>query len=278
MKMARHLSDYTILSNGVKMPWFGLGVYKTADGPEVENAVKWAIEAGYRSIDTASLYGNEAGVGKAIKESGVSREEIFVTTKVWNTDQGYESTLRAFEESRSKLDLEYVDLYLIHWPGKDKYKDTWKALEKLYKEGKARAIGVSNFHVHHLQNLMADSEMKPMVNQVEYHPYLTQKELHQFCKEQGIQFEAWSPLGRGRILTNPVIVKLGEKYEKTPAQIILRWDLQNGVVTIPKSVHKERIIDNANLFDFELSTEDMQAIDGLNRNERFGQDPDKLDF
>ncbi|MBA4542701.1 MULTISPECIES: aldo/keto reductase [Thermoactinomyces] len=276
--MAKHLADTTVLANGVKMPWLGLGVWKVQEGSEVENAVKEAIKLGYRSIDTAAAYQNEEGVGKAIKESGVNREDLFVTTKVWNADQGYDSTLRAFETSLNKLGLEYVDLYLVHWPVKGKYKETWKALEKLYKEGRVRAIGVSNFQVHHLKDLLADCEVKPMVNQVEFHPYLTQKELRAFCKEEQIQLEAWSPLMQGEVVNVPEIKELAEKYGKTPAQIVLRWDLQHGVVTIPKSVKAHRIKENADVFDFELSAEDMAKLDALNKDHRFGPDPDNFNF
>ncbi|WP_286885273.1 aldo/keto reductase [Aneurinibacillus sp. UBA3580] len=276
--MIHSISDYTTLHNGVRMPWLGLGVYKTQEGEEVEQAVKAAIEIGYRSIDTAALYHNERGVGNAIKMCGVPREELFITTKVWNSHQGYDATLRAFEESRQKLGLEYLDLYLIHWPVKEKYKDTWRAFEKLYEDGLVRAIGVSNFHVHHLKDLLMDARIIPMVNQVEFHPRLTQKELLRFCKEKGIQMEAWSPLMRGRLLDDPVLNKIGRKYGKTPAQVILRWDLQHGVVTIPKSVHAERIAANADIFDFTLTDEEMNQIDGLNRNERSGQDPDNFQF
>ncbi|WP_067925151.1 aldo/keto reductase [Alicyclobacillus shizuokensis] len=275
--VARHLADATVLHNGVQMPWFGLGVWQAKDGEEVEQAVKAALAHGYRHVDTAAVYGNETGVGKAIRESGVAREEVFVTTKVWNSDQGYDSTLRAFEESRKRLGFEYVDLYLIHWPVKGKYKDTWKALEKLYQDGVVRAIGVSNFQIHHLQDLMVDSQIVPMVNQVEYHPLLTQKELHAFCKQHNIQLEAWSPLMQGN-LNQPLLTDLAHKYGKTPAQIVLRWDLQNEVVTIPKSVHENRIVENASVFDFELSAEDMEKIDGLNQNHRFGADPDNFNF
>jgi diketogulonate reductase-like aldo/keto reductase len=275
--VARNIGDYTVLQNGVQMPWLGLGVWKAKEGEEVEQAVKAALAHGYRHIDTAAVYGNEAGVGKALRESGVPREQVFVTTKVWNSDQGYDTTLRAFEESRKRLGLEYVDLYLVHWPVKGKYKETWKALEKLYKDGLVRAIGVSNFQVHHLEDVMADCEVVPMVNQVEYHPLLTQKELHAFCKQHKIQLEAWSPLMQGN-LDVPLLADLARKYGKSPAQIVLRWDLQNEVVTIPKSVHEARIVENADLFDFELSAEDMQKIDGLNQNHRFGADPDNFNF
>lgn len=273
----KQISDCTILSNNVKMPWFGLGVWKAKDGEEVKRAVKSALATGYRSVDTAAVYGNETGVGEGIRESDISREELFITTKVWNADQGYETTLQAFEESRKKLGLAYIDLYLIHWPVKEKYKETWKALEKLYKDGLVRAIGVSNFQAHHLEDLIANSETTPMVNQVEYHPYLTQQELHTFCKDNGIQLEAWSPLMQGN-LSDPVLIDLSEKYQKSAAQIVLRWDLQNQVVTIPKSVTESRIVENANIFDFELTADDMDKLSQLNQNKRFGADPDNFDF
>nr|WP_308426179.1 aldo/keto reductase [Alicyclobacillus cellulosilyticus] len=273
-----NIADCVTLNNGVKMPWFGLGVYKAQEGEEVENAVRWALEMGYRSIDTAALYGNERGVGQAIRDSGIPREEVFVTTKVWNSDQGYESTLRAFEESRRRLGFDYVDLYLIHWPVKGKYVETWRALEKLYRDGWVRAIGVSNFQIHHLQDIFAVSDIIPAVNQVEYHPRLTQKPLHAFCRDHGIQLEAWSPLMRGEVLGHPTIVEIAERHGKTPAQVVLRWDVQNEVVTIPKSVRKERIRENADIFDFELTEEEMARIDALNENRRIGADPDNFNF
>ncbi|MBP3950989.1 aldo/keto reductase [Bacillus suaedae] len=272
--MPTSLQDTTTLHNGVKMPWFGLGVFKAQEGQEVINAVKSAIKNGYRSIDTAAVYKNEEGVGQGIKESGIAREDLFITTKVWNSDQGYDSTLAAFETSLSKLGLDYLDLYLIHWPGKDKYKETWKALEKLYKDGKVRAIGVSNFQVHHLKELISDSEVKPMVNQVEFHPTLAQKELLTYCEQEGIQLEAWSPLKQGQLLDDPILSEIAEKYNKTVAQVILRWDLQMKVVTIPKSIKEERIIANAAIFDFELSSEDMEKIAELNKEDRVGPNPD----
>ncbi len=277
--MINKLTDTTTLNNGVKMPWFGLGVFKAEAGEEVENAVKTALQLGYRSIDTAAFYKNEEGVGKAIRESGVKREDIFVTTKVWNENQGYDSTLEAFEESRKKLGLDYIDLYLVHWPVKGKYLDTWKALEKLYKDGLVRAIGVSNFKIHHLKDILNEGEIVPTVNQVEYHPRLTQSELHHFCKEHQIQLEAWSPLMRGgELLEHPDILDLSKKYGKTSAQIILRWDLEKEVVTIPKSVHDYRIKENADIFDFELSEEDIKKIDDLNKDQRIGPDPDHINF
>lgn len=278
----KNLQSTTTLHNGVEMPWFGLGVFKVEDGPELVEAVKSAIKAGYRSIDTAAIYGNEKAVGEGIragiKEAGISREDLFITSKVWNTDQGYETTLAAYEESLKKLELDYLDLYLVHWPVEGKYKESWRALETLYKEERVRAIGVSNFQIHHLQDVLAGAEMKPMINQVEYHPRLTQKELQAFCKEQGIQMEAWSPLMQGQLLDNETLQEIADKYGKTTAQIILRWDLQNEVVTIPKSTKEHRIVANADIFNFELTKEDMEKIDALNENHRVGPDPDNFDF
>ena len=276
--MLNNLNATTTLHNGVKMPWLGLGVFKVEEGEEVEVAVETAIKLGYRSIDTAAIYRNEEGVGRAIKASGVPREELFITTKVWNKAQGYESTLAAFEKSMDKLGLEYLDLYLIHWPVKGKYEDTWRALEKLYSEGKVRAIGVSNFQIHHLQDIFDVAEIKPMVNQVEYHPKLAQVELLSFCKENNVQMQAWSPLMQGHLLDNEVLKAIGEKHGKSVAQVILRWDLQNGVVTIPKSVKEHRIKENADIFDFELTIEEMEKINALNEDKRIGPDPDNFDF
>ncbi|MEH7399962.1 aldo/keto reductase [Gottfriedia acidiceleris] len=274
--MLTNLKETVTLHNGVKMPRLGLGVFKVSEGEEVVESVKAAIRNGYISIDTAAIYKNEEGVGQAIKESGIAREELFVTSKVWNSEQGYETTLQAFETSLNLLGLDYLDLYLIHWPGVDKYKDTWKALEKLYKDGRVRAIGVSNFQIHHLQDLMSDCDIKPMVNQVEFHPHLTQKELLAFCKNEGIQMEAWSPLKQGQLLAEPVLTKIAQKYNKSVAQVILRWDLQHDVVTIPKSIKENRIIENVNIFDFELTQEDMENIDALNQDSRAGSHPDTM--
>lgn len=271
-----NLKSTTKLANGVEMPWFGLGVFKVQEGQEVVDSVKAAIIAGYRSIDTATVYGNEEGVGQAIRESGVAREELFITTKVWNNDQGYDSTLAAFDLSLSKLGLDYVDLYLVHWPIRAKYKDTWRALEKLYADGKVRAIGVSNFQIDHLEDLLTEAKVKPMVNQVELHPLLSQLELREFCRAQGIQIEAWAPLAQGHLLDNEVIADIAARHNKTLPQVILRWDLQNGIVTIPKSVKEERIIANADIFDFELSEDEISRINALNNNQRFGSHPDRF--
>jgi methylglyoxal/glyoxal reductase len=276
--MITSLKSTTRLHNGVEMPWVGLGVFLVKDGEEVVNSVKTAIEVGYRSIDTAAIYKNEEGVGKALAETNVPREELFITTKVWNADQGYDETLAAFDVSMNKLGLDYLDLFLIHWPlpSHGKYLDTWRALEKLYKDGRVRAIGVSNFKVHHLASILANCEIKPMVNQVEYHPRFNQRELHDFCKKNEIQLEAWSPLMQGGLLDEPTLVEIANKYNKSTAQVIIRWDIQTGVVTIPKSVKPQRIAENADIFDFELSQEDMDKINALNQDKRMFADPDEF--
>lgn len=276
--MINSIQDCTTLSNGVAMPWFGLGVFQSKDDGEVQGAIKYALESGYRHIDTASIYGNEMGVGQAIKDSGVPREEIFLTTKVWNTEQGYDSTIDAFEASLKRLEQDYVDLYLIHWPVLDKYLDTWRALEELYQQKRVRAIGVSNFLVHHLKDLLPQCEIKPMVNQVEFHPRLLQPTLLDFCKSEQIQLVAWSPIMRGKVMEFPQLIEIGEKYGKSPAQVVLRWDLQHQVVTIPKSARQDRIQSNADIFDFELSDEEMVLIDQMDRGERTGPDPDNFNF
>lgn len=255
------------------MPWLGLGVHRAGSGDEVVNAMKCALQTGYRSIDTATYYQNEHRVGQVVAECGIQREEIFLTSKVWNTDQGYRSTIEVFESSLEKLHTSYLDLYLIHWPQPETTFETWRAMEELYKKGKIRAIGVSNFMIPHLKRLMENSRIKPMVNQVEFHPELVQPELLQFCKESHIQMEAWRPIMKGRVNEIPLLQELAEKYGKSPVQIVLRWDIQKGVVTIPKSVTPERIISNANIFDFELSAEDVLKIDQLDRYSRMGEDP-----
>jgi len=266
------------LHNGVEMPYFGLGVYLSEDGKEVTNAVKWALQDGYRHIDTASIYGNEEGVGVGIRESGVERKDVFIVSKVWNSDQGYESTIKAYESSLKRLNLDYLDLYLVHWPVKGKYKETWRAMEYLYKHKGVRAIGVSNFMQHHLEDLLTSAEIVPMVNQMEFHPYLVQQDLIDFCNKNTIQYEAWSPLMQGHIFELDVMKDLAAKYNKTIAQIVLRWDLQKGVVTIPKSAKKDRIRANADIFDFELAPEDVKKLENLDRGKRFGPDPDNFDF
>jgi diketogulonate reductase-like aldo/keto reductase len=273
-----HITDCTTLHNGVRMPWLGLGVFQISDGYSVKKVIKDALDIGYRSIDTAVIYGNEVGVGNAVNESNLDRNDIFITTKVWNSQQGYDNTLRAFDQSIKKLNLDYLDLYLIHWPVEGKFSQTWKALETLHREKRVRAIGVSNFLPHHLKELLKSAEIVPMVNQVEFHPFLVQKDLLQMCAEHQIQVEAWSPLMKGRNLNHPLFIELAGKYSKTPAQIILRWDLQHKVVTIPKSEHSERIKENAQIFDFEISEEDMHRIDGLENGTRVGPDPNNFNF
>lgn len=267
------------LNNGIKMPQLGFGVWQVKDGNEAIASVKKALEVGYRSIDTAAVYKNEDGVGEAIRQAGVPREELFITTKVWNSDQGYEETLQAFETSLEKLGLDYVDLYLIHWPMPevDTYIDTYRALEKLYEDGKVRAIGVCNFQVPHLERLLAECKVKPVLNQIECHPFLTQVEIRDFCAKHDIFVEAWSPLmSGGTVLGNETILALSEKYGKTPAQVIIRWHLQNNAIVIPKSVTPSRIEENFDVFDFELSPEDMTKIDALNKDQRTGPNPDEF--
>lgn len=265
------------LSNGVKMPWLGLGVFRVAEGQQVEQVVQWALETGYRSVDTAAVYGNEGGLGRAIRASGVPREEIFVITKVWNADQGYEQTLHAFDSSLKRLGMDYIDLYLIHWPRRDSTRDTWRALEKLYRDGRVRAIGVSNFMVHHLRTLMEDTEMVPMVNQVEFHPYLCQPSLLEFCARHAIQVQGWGILMQGKMLAVPEVIALAESYRKSPAQLLLRWTVQHGVVAIAKSSHRARIEANARIFDFEIASADMERLDALDRDLRIGPDPDSFE-
>ncbi|GAA4108297.1 aldo/keto reductase [Aquimarina addita] len=278
MKNITNIQGTFQLHNGVQMPYLGLGVYQSNNDQEVVDAVQWALEAGYRHVDTASIYKNEEGVGRAMRNSSTPREDIFVVSKVWNNDQGYESTLKAFDESLKKLQLEYLDLYLIHWPVQGIYKETWSALEKLYKEKRVRAIGVSNFMQHHLEDLMKTASIVPMVNQMEFHPYLVQQSLIDFCNQHQIQYEAWSPFMQGKIFNTAVLDDLAKKYNKSVAHIILRWNLQKGVITIPKSSNQERIISNSDVFDFELSIDDIQFIDALDSNQRIGPDPDNFNF
>ncbi|KQC30560.1 aldo/keto reductase [Flagellimonas eckloniae] len=278
MKKITDLQGTFELHNGVQMPYFGLGVYLSKDGNEVTNAVKEALNHGYRHIDTASIYNNEKGVGIGVEESNIERKDVFVVSKVWNSDQGYDTTLKAFDDSLERLGMDYLDLYLIHWPKGDRSKETWRAMERLYNEKRVRSIGVSNFLQHHIEDLLTEADIVPMVNQMEFHPYLVQQELVDFCNQKGIQYEAWSPMMQGKIFDLDVLKDLANKYDKTVAQIVLHWDLQKGVVTIPKSVKKERIISNATIFDFELTPEDVQLLDSLDKGQRFGPDPDNFDF
>ncbi len=260
------------------MPWLGFGVYLMEDGAEVERSINKALEVGYRSIDTASFYKNETGTGKAIKESGLPREDIFLTTKIWNEDLRKKRVKAAFEKSLELLDTEYVDLYLVHWPVKGCYLQAWREIEEIYKSGRAKAIGVSNFTINQLKEVLEICKVKPAINQVEFHPELVQPDLLKFCKEHQIQFEAWSPLMQGRVGKVKVITSLAEKYGKSPAQIVLRWNLQHEVITIPKSVKPHRIEENAQVFDFKLSESDMALLDSLDEGRRIGPDPNNFDF
>lgn len=269
----------TALNNGVEIPSLGFGVFQVPP-EEAAEVVSSALEAGYRSIDTAAAYRNEEGVGKAIANSGIPREELFVTTKLWNSEQGYDSTLRAFDASLARLGLDWLDLYLIHWPlpSRDAYVDTWRAFEKLYADGRVRAIGVSNFQPAHLERLAAETETVPALNQVELHPRLVQAELRALHAERGIVTEAWSPLAQGGdLLGDPVVTDLADAHGKSPAQVLLRWHLQLGNVVIPKSVTPERIRANLDVFDFELSSQEMDSLTGLDTGTRVGPDPDTFD-
>jgi diketogulonate reductase-like aldo/keto reductase len=248
------------------------------EGEQAYQAVRYALDAGYRSIDTAALYENEASVGRAVRDSGIPREEIFITTKVWNDDQRAGRVLQAFEESLARLKMDYVDLYLVHWPVPGRYIETWAVLEEIYRSGKARAIGVSNHLIHHLEAILKTGSIVPAVNQVEFHPYLQSRDLHAFCRQRGIQLEAWAPLMKGKGLSEPAIVEIAAKHGKTAAQVVIRWELQKEVVTIPKSVNRERIYENRDVFDFSLDDEDMRQIDALERDYRYGMHPDSFTF
>ena len=264
--MAYTITSTVTLNNSIVMPRFGLGTFLSETGPKTQNAVRWAIEAGYRHIDTARIYNNEEDVGLAIKEAGISRKEIFVTTKVWNDDQGYESTLKAFDDSLNRLKMNYVDLYLIHWPVSGLRNETWKALVALRKKGAARAIGVSNFMIRHFDELLAQTDVVPAVNQIETSPFIQRKALVEYCRMHGIVVESYSTMSRGQRMNDERLVAIGKKYGKTAPQIMLRWALQSNQVIIPKSVHKERIIENALIFDFEISASDMAAINAMDEN------------
>jgi len=274
--MSLTLGSRVALNDGNKMPVLGLGMWQAGSGKETRKAVAYALQIGYRLFDTAKLYGNERDLGVAVRESGIPREEIFVTTKLWNNDHGYESALRAFDKSRRELGLETVDLYLIHWPVPGLRHESWKALLKIHDQGLAHSIGVSNYTIRHLEELLPSSPIRPAVNQVEFHPFLYQKALFEFCVRQRIQLEAYSPLTRGQRLNHPVITQIAAKYARTPAQILIRWSLQHGLVVIPKSIRPDRIRENAAVFDFELKREDMERLDSLDESSRVAWNPEDL--
>ena len=261
------------LNNDVRMPILGLGVYQSPPGRVTRNAVNFALRVGYRHVDTARIYGNEADVGEAVRESGVPRGDLFIATKLWNSDQGYDSTLRACEASLKRLGLDYLDLYLVHFPVPDVRKESWRAMETLLKKGRCRAIGVSNFTIRHLEELIEESHVIPSVNQVELHPFLYQKELLKYCQDRGIQVEAYSPLARGERLQDPRIASLATKYSKSPAQLMIRWGIEHGLVVIPKSTREELIRENSQVFDFDISDDDMSSLDSLNEDLRLNWDP-----
>ncbi len=267
-------TDFFQLNNDIAMPRLGLGTYRLADGDAVRQAIAHALAAGYRAIDTAAFYGNERGVGEAVRSAHLDRNEIFVTTKLWSDDQGYDAARRAFDRSMDLLGLETVDLYLIHWPSPvPKIRETWRALERIYREGRARAIGVSNHTIPHLRRLLDHADIVPAVNQCEAHPFLRPDELLEFCAQTDIRFQAWAPLARGRVFEEPVIQLIAQTHHRLPAQVTLRWALQKGMAVIPKSGNPERICANAKIFDFELSEKEMAQIDAIEHQERIGPDP-----
>ncbi len=279
LPQAEGLRAAATLNNGVRMPWLGLGVFQITSDAEAERVTRTAIDAGYRSVDTAALYGNERGVGRAVRAGGVPREELFVTTKVWNDAMRRDRVEAAFDESLRRLGLEYIDLFLLHWPIAGKITASWRVLEKLHRAGRIKAIGVSNYMIPHLDELLAAAEIVPAVNQIEYHPFLQSKPLAEYCRRKGIQLEAWSPLMQaGAILRDRTLAGIAAQHGKTVAQVVLRWDVQGGVVTIPKSVHPHRIAENAGIFDFALTDAEMQAIGALDRNLRSGADPFNFNF
>ncbi len=279
----KKLTDGFQLSNGVSLPCVGYGTWQTPDGEIASKSVKLAIEAGYRHIDCAAVYVNEASVGRGIKASGIPRNELFITSKVWNTERGYDKTIKAFEKTLSDLQLDYLDLYLIHWPANSKQfsdwdsinLDTWRAMTDLYKAGKVRAIGVSNFQLKHLRSLL-ETEVKPMVNQIRFHPGMMQQEIVSFCKENGLTVEAWSPLGQGKVLSDPTLQEIADRYGKSTAQVCIKWCLQHDICPLPKSVTPDRIKANADVFDFILTDDDMTKIDRMDRGEIV--DSDNIDF
>ena len=274
------IMKYQKLNNGIEIPMLGLGVFRMEDEKEAYNSVRKAIDLGYRHIDTAKVYENEEPVGRAIRESGVSREEMFVTTKLWNEDIANDNAQKAFETSLKKLGLDYVDLYLVHWPLKDKYVTIWKEMEKIAQSDKARAVGVSNYQKTHLQEIIDLKSLVPAVNQIELHPYMSQQPLVDFCKQHNINIESWSPLcaNKNNLLQEQSLKKIGEKYSKTAAQVVLRWNIERGLIVIPKSSNPKRQAENLDVFDFELATEDIQVIDSMNKDLRVGPHPDEVGF
>jgi methylglyoxal/glyoxal reductase len=271
------INSKVTFNNAHQCPILGLGTYLSHPGKETEIAVEFALSIGYRHIDTAALYGNEKDVGKVVLSSEIPRPEIFITTKLWNSDQGYDSTFKAFDKSLNKLKLDYVDLYLMHWPVKEHRRPSWKAMQEIYESGRAKSIGVSNFTIRHMKELLNYSEIVPVVNQVEFSPFLYQKELLDFCLVKGIFIESYSPLTRTRKFNDPNLISISEKYGKSPSQILIRWALQIGTITLPKSVNSGRIRENADVFDFEIMPEDMIILNSLNENFRVAWDPSQLD-
>lgn len=264
------------LSNNVVMPQLGLGTFKLTEFDQISQAINTAIKVGYRSFDTAQLYQNEKQIGQAIKQCGIDRSELFITSKVSNANQGYKKTLASFEQSLKDLQLDYLDLFLVHWPLHHTFFETWRAIEKLYEEKRVRAIGVCNFHISHLELLASQANIQPMINQIEIHPYLTQIDLVRYLRKQNIAIEAWSPLAHNKILNEPVLVAIGDRYNKSLSQVALRWHLQNGYIVIPKSAHPDRIAENINIFDFELTSDEMRKINCLNQKLRTGPNPDDV--
>jgi len=269
--------DKAELNNGTKIPYLGFGTYNLLPDETAKRAVMDAFEAGYRHIDTASVYGTEKGVGEAINSMGIPRNELFITTKVWNDEQGYDSTFKAFDRSLNRLKCDYIDLYLIHWPVSSKRNETWRALKELVKNKSCKAIGVSNYNIKHLNELLSLSEIVPAVNQVEFNPFLYQKELYDFCRQYSIQIVAYTPIVRNRKSNNILLQELSKKYNKTPAQLMIRWCLQHKLPVIPRSSNRQRIIENADVFDFEISDEDMQRMNGLNEGYRTSANPDEYE-
>lgn len=275
--MKRDINYKIKMNNGVEIPQLGLGVYLTKSGSECINAIHWALEAGYRHVDTAKFYKNEKDVGEAIKNSGINRKEVFVTTKLWNEDHGYDSALKAFDKSLKTLNIDYIDCYLIHWPVHEKRKDSWKALEKIYESGYCKSIGVSNYMIPHLKELFTYANIIPVINQVEFNPFIYQKDLLEECNKNKIILEAYAPLTRSKKLNDKKVLSIAQKHKKSNAQVLIRWAIQHDLVVIPKSVHKERIIENANVFDFILDESDMEILDNMDEGFRSSWDPTKID-